>query len=200
MLNDKQVKELNELADRQDTISWRLGEIALEAWNHNLATGGKYYKFQVYSAIAREARCSKGRVEKLAVMVQFYPKEIRDNYPNYKLGHFETAMHWGPEEAPEVLEYITTYIEDTGQLPKVNALDYLYRREVKGQETEEEMTGRKVPYNPDLLQEQVIALLKSIRGLLLEKPLSARQKEKLSQGMELIESALIDEKSVIQYN
>ena len=200
MLNDKQVKELRELRDNKDKIEWRVGEIARDAWNDNLAAGGPYYKFQVFSAVASEAGMSKGRVEKLAMMVQFYPKEIREKYPDYLIGHFETALNFGPEEAPEVLEYINVYIEDTGQLPKVNALDYLYRREVKGQETEEEMTGRKVPYNPDLLQEQVIALLKSIRGLILNKALSARQKEDLSEGMRLIESSLVDEKEIITYN
>lgn len=202
MLNNEQVKELRSLGDTRDKIEWRIGEIALEAWNNNLATGGQYYKFQVFTAVAREARCSRGRVEKLYSMVSFYPKEIREKYPDYKLGHFEVAMNFGVDEAPEVLDFVDTYVEDRGSLPKVNDLDFLYRREVLGQDTEEEMqgsTGHK-PYNPDLLQDKIIDLLKSIRGLLVNKPLSQGQRDKINQGLELIESALIDEPEVINYN
>ena len=50
------------------------------------------------------------------------------------------------------------------------------------------------------LQEKIIDLLKSIRGLLVNKPLSQGQRDKINQGLELIESALIDEEEVITYN
>jgi len=202
MLNSEQINELRALGDTRDKIEWRIGEIAKEAWDHNIATGGQYYKFQIFTAVAREARCSRGRVEKLYNMVQFYSREVRERYPDYKLGHFEVAMNFGVEEAADVLEYVETYIEDTGKLPKVNDLDFLYRREVKGQLTDDEImesTGHK-PYNPDLLQEKIIDLLKSIRGLLLNKPLTNAQKEKINRGIELIESALIDTTEVITYN
>lgn len=202
MLNNEQIQELRSLGDTRDRIEWRIGEIAKEAWDQNITTGGKYYKFQIFTAVAREARCSKGRVEKLYNMVSFYPPEIRQKYPNYKLGHFETAMNFGPDEAPEVLEYAEIYAEDKGVLPKVSDLDFLYRREIKGQDTEQEVrrgSGQQV-YNPDVLQEKIIDLMKSIRGLLLNRPLSDNQRDKISKGIELIESALIDEGEVITYN
>ncbi len=80
MLTNQNIAELRSLADQKDKVEWRIGEIAREAWERNIHTGQPLYKFQVFTAVAREARCSRGRVEKLYAMVNFYPQEIRQKY------------------------------------------------------------------------------------------------------------------------
>ena len=151
--------ELRELGDKKDKVEWRIGEIALEEWNRNIKSGGHFHRFQVFTAIAREVRCSKGRIEKLFTMVQFYPKKIRSKFPDYKLGHFEVAMNFGPEEAPAVLEYAGIYAEDKKELPKVKDLDFLYRREILGQPSTKDMIPRKKVNSANLLQTQLINLI-----------------------------------------
>lgn len=201
MLTQNNINELNQLADQTDRICWRLGEIALEAWNRNIQNGGQYHRFQIFTAIAREARCTKGKIEKLFAMVQFYPKEVREKYPGYKHGHYTVAMNFGPEKAADVLEYVSVYSEDKGELPRVNNLDFLYRRDVLGQETEDEMKG-SVRKNP-ILAEQIINLLNLVRKMITGRPLNEEAKRKMNQGMKLIEEALpelVDEGKFINYN
>ena len=196
--------ELRKLGDKQDKISWRIGEIAREEWDRNIQNGGHFHRFQVFTAVAREARCSRGRVEKLFAMAQFYPKDIRQKFDGYKLGHFETAMSFGPEQAPDVLEYVGVYLEDKKELPKVKDLDFLYRREILGQPSTKDLTGKGKPLNKgNALQIQLINLLRLIRGQLQKKPLSEEGQEKLRKGIGLIEEVLpelIDEQKEIVYN
>jgi len=202
ILTAKMANELRSLGDDRDKVEWRIGEIAREAWKRNInELGGKFYRFQVFAAIAREARCSKGRVEKLFGMIQFFPDQVRQKYPSYKLGHFEEAMNFGPEQAGEVLEYISVYAEDRGELPKVKDVDFLYRREILGQPSTRDMTPQGDPTN--VLQYKLIDLMKSIRGLLTKKPLSDSSREKLDKGLSLIEEVLpelVDEEKIINYN
>lgn len=201
MLTRENIQELHSLADSRDKVEWRIGEIAAEAWERNLKEGAMLHKFQVFTAVAREARCSKGRVEKLYNMVRFFPPEIRSKYQGFKMGHYETAMNFGPEEAPDVLEYVQEYAIDTGELPKVGNLDFLYRREVQGQETEGEIGAVKVPaVPPDALQARIITLIASINSLLQKDPMSAERKKKLETGLGMIREALVDTEEIINYN
>ena len=160
ILTNSNKLELKELGDTRDIVEWRIGAIALEAWERNINSGGRYHRFQVYAAVAREARCSKGRVNKLAIMCQFYPEETRSKFPDYKLGHFECAMAYGPEEAPAVLEYAGVYAEDKHELPKVKDLDFLYRREILGQPSTKDMIPKRKAVSSAMLQTQLINLMK----------------------------------------
>jgi len=207
MLTNENIKELRKLGDTRDRVEWRIGEIALEAWNRNIQAGGELHRFQVFTAVARESRCSKGRVEKLYAMVNFYPTEIRQKYPGYKLGHYETAMNFGPEKAPEVLEYISVYKDDKGELPKVNTVDFLYRRDVLGQETEVEIKrSPPMPEDPpeiypDALHARIVGLLKSLKSMIENKNLPGPAREKIGNGLREIEEglALIDTPEIINY-
>jgi len=202
-LTSENKKELRGIGDTIDKVSWRIGEIAREAWDRNVKEGGQYHRFQIFTAVAREARCSRGRVEKLFAMAEFYPEQIRQKYPDYKLGHFEVAMNYGPEEAPEVLEYAGVYLEDKKELPKVKDLDFLYRREVLGQPSTKDLT-RKTPVanNSGVLQAQLINLMRSIRGQLGKVVLSENSRDKLKRGICLIEEVLPElvDTEIIEYN
>jgi hypothetical protein len=200
MLSREHIDELRELANRRDQVEWRIGEIAKAEWDKNVREGRGHHRFQIFTAVAREARCSKGRVEKLYSMVRFFTPEVRQAYPDYKLGHYEIAMNFGKEGAPEVLEYIQVYAEDKGELPKVSNLDFLYRREVLGQETEEEIGSSPTqPYDPDMLENRISSLIVSIRSLAEKKPLPDTARVKFEKGLELIREALIDIKDVVSY-
>jgi len=203
ILTSENIKELKTLGDEKDQVEWRIGEIALEAWNRNIENGGHYHRFQIFTAVAREVRCSKGRVEKLFTMAQFYSESIREKHPDFKLGHFEVAMNFGPEEAPAVLEYANVYAEDKHELPKVKDLDFLYRREVLGQPSTKDLVPPKRSRTEAVLQTQLINLMRLIRGQLINKPLSETSREKLNRGLKLIEEVLpelIDEPEVISYS
>lgn len=183
--------ELRELGISKDKIEWRVGEIAREAWERNIKNGGNYHRFQVYTAVAREVGMSRGRIEKLVIMAGFFPEQVREKYPDFLLGHFEVSMSFGPEEAPDVLEYAGVYAEDKGELPKVKDLDFLYRREILGQPSTKDLTQPPKRINNQIgLQTQLINLMKLIRGQLGKRELSEDSRDKLDRGLSLIEEVL----------
>ena len=112
-------------------------------------------------------------------------------------------MNFGPEKAPDVLEYINVFAEDKGELPNVKDVDFLYRREILGQPSEQDIQPQPKFDHGAILQMKLIDLMKSIRDLLGKKTLSDSSQEKLTKGLGLIEEVLpelVDNKEVIHCN
>lgn len=207
ILRKDHIDELTDIRERHDFDSWRVGEIAVETWFNNVASGGKQLQYAIWAEIAHYAGCSTSQIEKMYALVQKFPPDIRALYPGYRLAYFETAAQF-PGEELDVLDFIGVIAEEQGAWPVATRVGYLYRRDVIGLVVNDEMVIDGHPTLPidDIpasmlegnpfdrpshsLQTTLVSVLKQLRNLTNDGHLSYETRQKLILGIQSLESVL----------
>lgn len=207
ILRKDHIDELTDIGERHDIDSWRIGEIAIEAWYYNVSSGGKFLQHQIWAEIAYYAGCSSSQVEKMYALCQKFPEETRSLYPGYRLAYYEVAAQF-PGEELDVLDFVGTVAEEQGAWPVATRIPYLYRRDVIGLIVDDELVidghptipiddipASMLEQNPfdrpsHSLSSVLVTVLKQLRSFANDGHLSHETRQKLLTGIQAFESVL----------